>query len=481
MLKKGLKVALIAVLLLIAVLIVKTFLFSSRQLDVQPALLPEIKDAVSGHLSAAIRYPTISYWDAEKTDTAVFAAFHRFLAATFPKLYSTATVQSFNGHALLFKFEGKTAEQPFMLLAHQDVVPVDTTRWGKAPFGGENDGTYIWGRGTLDDKGSLMAILEAVELLLNEGYLFQRSFYLAFGNDEEVRGKGAAKIATYLENQGVTAECIIDEGLVITKGIVPMVNQPVALIGTAEKGAMSIKLSCELEGGHAAMPNNETAVSVLSKAIVNITEKRLKARITPPVNDFLNYLGPEVKWPVRIVFANQWLFKNIITGIYRQSNSGNALVSTTIAPTVIKAGVKDNVLPVYAEAIINMRMLPGESAEKVVKHLKTAINDDRVNIEFYGEVIEASPVSEINTGGFGIINKTIKEQYAGTLVVPTLMTAISDGRHYSKISKNIYRFAPYQMEEKDLPSIHGVDERIKIEDYKAMIRFYYRLIQNFNQ
>jgi carboxypeptidase PM20D1 len=479
MIKKILKLAGALLLALCAVMIVKALLLKSRQIEVPPLCIPEISDSAILRLAGAIQIPTVSFEDTTQIDPLQFIALHDYLEVNFPNVFSQLKQEKYNRFGLLFEWTGSNPKlNPIVLMAHQDVVPVVAGEWEKDPFSAENDGTFLWGRGTLDDKGALIAILESVEMLLSEGFRPERTIFLAFGNDEEIGGKGARAIATALSAKGVEAEYVLDEGMVITRGMVPMINKPVALIGTSEKGYLSVELSCDFEGGHSSTPKPETAISILSEAVSQVTKHLPETHFTDPVNNFIRYIGPEIPWPARIVFANQWILGGLIKKIYSQTPAGDALIRTTTAPTILQAGVKDNVLPTSARAIINLRLLPGDSSKKIITHLNNAINDKRVRIKAIGFLHEPAPVSPIHSAGFKIIQKSIRQTYPETVIAPTLMLATSDSYYYSGISKNIYKFAPYQLEPEDLARIHGNNERIKIDDYKQMIGFYYRLIRN---
>ena len=368
-----------------------------------------------------------------------------------------------------------------MLLAHQDVVPVDSSQWQFAPFKGLMDQTYVMGRGSLDDKGSLMAILEALEKMLSEGFKPRRSLYLAFGADEELDGKGAAAMAKWMLQLKLQPAIILDEGLVITNGMVPMIDKPVALIGTAEKGYASIKLSIVLAGGHSSAPGKETVITVLSQAVLDVTQKLPQTRICQAVDDFMDYLCPETAWPERIVFANRWLFNPLIQSVYKTTPSGSALVSTTAAATVFNAGTTDNMLPAEASAIINCRILPGETTQQLMERLTRLLDDPRIKLEFVSTRIDPSPVSPIENEAFKTLATTVRQQFPEALVMPNLMIATSDSRHYAKVCPYVYKFAPYNLSSNDLEGIHGSNERIKITDYEKMISFYAGLIQNFDE
>jgi carboxypeptidase PM20D1 len=322
--------------------------------------------------------------------------------------------------------------------------------------------------------------MEAVERLLTENYQPERTIYLAFGHNEELPGslEGASTIAAALKERGADTEFVIDEGYAVTQGMVPMINKPVALIGTSEKGYLSVRMTVEMEGGHSAYPEKETSITVLNKALNNIINHQMKARISEPVNEFIRYIGPEMPFYAKAIFANKWLFKGIILKIYQGGVTSNALVRTTTVPTIINAGIMDNVIPAKAEAVVNFRILPGETSSDVMGHLKSVISDDRVRLLEIDGHKEPAPVSPVDVPGFETIHKTIRQVYPEALVAPTMMLAASDSRKYIGVSKNIYNFAPIVVTSESMARIHGLNERNKIEEFRQGIGFYYLLIKN---
>lgn len=482
--KKLLLASLGLISILLLVIIIKTITFRSLQIGEEPASLPVFRAECTANLSKAVTFPTISHGEDLPIDSVAFRQFQQFLAEAYPLVHSSLKREVFSEYSLLYTWEGRNPGlKPVILMAHMDVVPEgETVDWEKPPFSGENDGTFIWGRGALDDKGSMVAMLEAVEKLISQGYIQDRTIMLAFGHDEEIGGsRGANMIASAIEERGVEAEFIIDEGLSISKGIVPMIDIPVASIGISEKGYLTLALTVEMEGGHSSYPEKESALTVLNEALYRIVNKPMKADIIGPVNDFLRFTGPEVSFLPRVIFANQWLFKGLILKIYQGSNAGNAAVRTTTAPTVFHAGIKDNVVPTKAEALVNFRIVPGETSGDVIQYLQKVISDDRVKISIAGLTQEPSPVSPINSYGFETIHKTVKQIFPEVMVNPMLVLGTTDSRHYAGVSSNIYRFGPQTLEQADLARIHGLNERISISDFKRSIGFYYQLIKNTNQ
>ena len=481
--KKVIRIILWLVAVIIIAVIIKSIMFRSKQLTVWETITPVAGIEAAERLAGAIRIPTISYEIGDPIDTAAFTSFREYLFSTYPTVHQLITPLVFNEFSLLYKWEGINPDlKPVVLMAHMDVVPAgDLDLWKKDPFSGEIEGDYIWGRGTLDDKGSLIQIMEAVEKLISEGFRPARTYYLAFGHDEELSGLlGAGSIASYLSGQGVDAEFVADEGMAVTIGMVPMMSQPVALIGTSEKGYLSVKLSAQMDGGHSSTPEPENAMTVIARAVTRLNNKQFKPRISEPVNDFIRYVGPEMPFYARAIFANKWLFKPLLLKIYTGSSSGNALVRTTTAPTIITAGVKDNVIPTTASAVVNFRILAGETTDGVLGHIRETVSDERVIVEALPGLKEPAPVSPTDTYGFRVIHKTIRQVYPEAVVAPTMMLASSDSRHYTEVSNNIYRFAPIIVSSEDMARIHGVDERVRTDDFLKGITYYYYLIRNSN-
>jgi carboxypeptidase PM20D1 len=485
MIKRILIAAFILLLIFIGVLIFNTQQFTSKQIGINPIDKSPGDEKAVERLSSAIKIKTISYDDPEKFDEKPFLALHKLLAKNYPIADSLLEKEVVNKYSLLYHWEGRNPNlKPAIFMAHMDVVPVEEEslkKWEVDPFSGAIMDGFVWGRGTLDDKINVIAIMEAIESLMKEGYAPERGLYIAFGHDEEISGKeGAAKIVQLLKSRNIDPEFVLDEGGILSKGLVPGIKSPVALVGVAEKGYTTVVLHIELEGGHSSMPQKETPITVLSKAVNKIVDNPFKATITPPVKGFIEYIGPEMPFLEKMIFANSWLFEPLIINIYQKTNSGNALVRTTTAPTIFKSGLKDNILPTEANASVNFRVLPGTTSKDVLEHVRKVIADDRIKISVGGFANEPSPVSGTNTIGFNAINKSIRETFPGTLVSPYLVLGATDSRYFAELTENIYRFAPFSVTSEDLNRIHGINERISIDDYHNSISFYQRLIKNMN-
>jgi carboxypeptidase PM20D1 len=485
MLKKILSLIIFILVVFAAYLLFNTFTFQSKQIHFESVKKIPLNDSIGEHLSEAIQIKTVSHENTKDFDSVEFEAFSRFLTDTYPLTHQKLEKSIINQYSMLFKWSGsnETLSSVF-LVAHLDVVPVpdnEIVEWSVPPFSGEIIDGVLWGRGALDDKVSVIGILEAVEYLLEQGHEPVRTFYLAFGHDEEVGGlNGARQIVAHLKSQGIQPEFVLDEGYSITQGLVPGVLTDVALIGIAEKGFASLNMSVEMDGGHSSMPGKETAIETIAAAITRLQANPLPAEICAPVQQFIEHVGPETRFQEKLVFSNNKLFKKAILSIYQKSGPGRAVVQTTMAPTIFNSGIKDNVIPSSASATINFRILPGTSISEVISHVKKSINDERIKIELKDFHSEPSKVSSTESKGYSLINQSIKEIYPDVITVPNLVLAATDGRYYGEICADVYRFSPIKLTQDNINTIHGIDELIPVDEFRDAIRFYVQLIKNCN-
>jgi carboxypeptidase PM20D1 len=485
--KKLLGGCLAGLVILTLVVLVRTTTFRSKQIEAGDAAAFQIDGkAAAGHLSAAVRFQTVSHQNSADFDAEAFEGFRAFLEATYPLCHEALEWQVINEQSILYKWPGADPEKkPILLLGHYDVVPIEPGTeqdWEHPPFSGEITDGFIWGRGTLDDKSSVLGVLEAVETLIGQSHQPQRTVYLAFGHDEEVGGReGAVRIADHLTAEGVELEFVLDEGMAITNGLVPGLASPVALIGIAEKGYVSVELTVETEGGHSSMPPPQSAVGILSAAVSRLEAHPMPGTLSGPIREMLLYTGPEMPFLHRAVFSNLWLFGPVVKQVLASSNATNASIRTTTAATVIHGGVKDNVLPSSAQATVNFRVLPGDTVDEVLDHVERAIGDPRIMIERLEWANEPSPISDTESASFRRLVKTIGQVFPEAVVAPTLVLGGTDSRHYTKVSENVYRFLPHRMNEEDLQRVHGLNERISLENYLEIIRFYAQLILNSDE
>lgn len=448
------------------------------------ASIPVDDAAAAQHLAEAVRFQTISTQDKAQFDGNAFHAFQAFLEKTFPAFHAALKCERVGEFSLLYTWPGSDATlKPLLMMAHQDVVPADGNtlkEWKHPPFEGTIADGYVWGRGTLDDKGSLMAIFEAVELLLRDGFQPVRTIYFSFGHDEELGNQnGATQAAELLKSRGVTLESVLDEGGSILDGLVPGVSAPIAAIGIAEKGYLSLELAVEAAGGHSSTPPRHTALGTLAKAITRIENNPAPADMAY-VEPFLLNIGPYTPLPQRAIMANLWAFRPLVQRMLSSVPEMNASIRTTAAPTMANAGVKENVLPSRATAVVNYRLLPGDTVESVRACARALINDDSVQLTLLGQPHEASPVSDVHSAAYRRIEQSLREVRgdADIVVAPCLTLGGTDARNFCSLTPNVFRFVPVPLDKAALHTVHGVNECIRIQHYADLIRFYAQYIRN---
>lgn len=488
MLKKLLLGLLTVVLVLVAILAVNTLRKGSRQLDVAPvAVLPVDEAGAAARLGEAVRLRTVSSRDDAALNADQFKLLHTLLQQRFPKTHAVLKREVVGDLSLLYTWQGSNPKaQPILLMAHQDVVPVapgTEKDWSVDAFSGQVKDGFVWGRGAWDDKGNLMAQMEAVEMLVASGYKPERTVYLAYGADEEVAGlRGAARIAALLKERKVRLDFVVDEGLLITEGIMPGLSKPTALIGVAEKGYLSVVLKMAATPGHASMPppKGTSAIAMMSAALKRIDDDQLPSGIRGVADQMFATVAPEMTGFARVALSNLWLFGPVVQKQLEAGASTNAMLRTTTALTIVHAGNKDNVLPGRAEATVNYRLLPGDTKAQIMERVKTqvtqATGSDKFELFALPGAVEASKVAPTDSAQYALINRTIREVFPGTLVAPGLMIGGSDSIHFGDISDHIFKFSPVRAKPEDLPRFHGTDERIASSNLTELIRFYHRLL-----
>ncbi len=478
MLKKLLKLVGVLFLALIVVLVVNTFRGNRVLPKYTVEGTPASNDTAALHLSQAIQIKTISFGDTLAIDTAEFIKFRSFLETSYPNVHTKLVRQSFNQFSYVYKWTGKdTSIQPYVLMAHMDVVPVETvaeSKWTVPSFSGTIKNDTIWGRGAVDDKVSVIAILESVEQLLKQNYTPNRTIYLCFGHDEEISGKRGAKvISNWLKEQNVKPALVLDEGGQIDTKHFKQLNRPFAVIGTSEKGYANFDLSVEIPGGHSSMPAAETAIDVLNKAILNIRAHSMEPAITPTMQELLNRTKTAESFGKRLVLSNLWLFKGLMISQLEKTKETNAMVHTTLVPTILHSGIKDNVIPTVAKATFNSRILPGQTSDDVLNFVIKAVNDDRVVIKKQTiSLMEPSPITSYDNPEFKKLEQIIYKTVPDVIVSPFLMIGATDSRYYRSFSDAVLNFSAVQ----DVKGFHGIDERIGKTDLNRMIFFYNQLI-----
>jgi len=432
------------------------------------------------HLAAAITFPTISHESTTEFDVAPFLALHAWLETTYPQAHRVLQREKIAAASLLYTWPGSDASlAPILLTSHLDVVPApDPESWTHPPFAGVIADGFVWGRGALDDKAGLVATFEALESLAGQGFRPRRTLLVAFGHDEEVGGEqGAGAITQRLEAAGVRAWFSLDEGMAIAEaGATTLTDLPLALIGVAEKGYLTLKLTARGAGGHSSTPPPSTAIGRLSRAVVRLEERPLPARTQGVVSDMLSAVAPHTGGIQRLVLAWPGLFGPLIGARLAKEPSTNALVRTTTAVTMIDGGIKANVLPREAAARVNFRLLPGDESAEVIEHVRRAIDDPEIEIEVE-TASEASPVADVESEAFALLSQVIEESAPDVIVSPALVVGGTDTTHYSKISDNGFRFLPIRFGAKDFERVHGRDERLSVENIRFAVTFFERLVR----
>lgn len=480
-------IAMLLLAVVVAVAAIVTFNavgLKSRQIAVAPlAVAPIDAQKAAERLAAAIRFRTISDASAPDQNADAFAGLHAHIAASFPAFHAAARREIVAKYSLLYTWEGSDPKAaPIALLAHQDVVPIAPGTegdWQAPPFDGVIRDGFIWGRGSWDDKGSLFGILEAAESLAKDGFRPKQTIYFAFGHDEEISGlRGAKAMADLLASRGVKLDFVLDEGLLILNGVLGGLNKPAALIGVAEKGYATLTLKVSATPGHSSLPPKETAIGMMSAALARLEQRQMPSQIRGPLLEMFDTLAPEMTPFNRAVLSNLWLFKPLVLRDFAKAPNTDAAIHTTTALTIFNAGNKDNVLPGKAEATVNFRLLPGDTEASVIDHVRRTIANDRIQIEPAPGNSNPPPVTGTTSFAYRALNQTIREVFPDVVVAPSLMVAATDSRNYTNVTDKIFRFFPVRAKAEDLNRFHGTNERLSIDNYADIIRFYRRLIQN---
>lgn len=446
----------------------------------------DYKDSVE-RFQKAIRIDTISYSEKDKIDYEKFKKYIELIKFSYKLVHQHLDLTMINEYNFLYEWKGKNEKlKPILLMAHYDVVPVeDESKWVHPPFSGDFDGKFIWGRGSQDDKLSMIGILESVEALLKEEFVPERTVYLAFGHDEEIGGYSGAKlIKQYFVKKKIIFEYVIDEGSIIAKGMFPGIEKPIALIGVAEKGHVNIEISVKGTGGHASMPPKHTAAGKIAKIVTLIEDNPMSARITNTLKNMLYVLGDYSSFAKKVIFKNSDLFKNLILKFFSNSPTTNALVRTTTAVTMLKGSSKENILPQSSYARVNIRLLYPDTVKSVIERLrkitkKVVKNEDEFDIRIVDEedISEASKEADLNSIGYKAIKEIVEKMVKDVIVSPFIVVGATDSRYYDDIADNVFKFMPVVMEKDDFKMIHGNNEKVKIEDFINVIRFYKELIK----
>jgi carboxypeptidase PM20D1 len=432
-----------------------------------------LPDSAVAHMSKAIQIATISPEDTTHIDSIHFNQFRTFLEQAYPLVHQHLTRTLIKNYSYVFEWKGTDSSLlPFILMGHYDVVPVEASAvklWTVQPFGGEVKDSTIWGRGAVDDKSNVISILEATEQLLRKGFTPKRTILLCFGHNEESTGTGAINIVKYLKSKNIKADLVLDEGGEITTDKIKDVKRPVAMIGVAEKGYVTFELSVEKAGGHSSKPDKETSIDILAKALFKLRSKQMPSSLQAPTREFLiRASGSSETFVNKLAMSNLWLFQSVVKKILTYTPEGDAMQRTTIVPTMLEAGVRENVIPTNAKAIVNSRILTGETTKQVQEFITNTIDDERVKIKITGDFnTEPSPATDINSPAFKMMEEAIYKTVDNAIPAPYIMLGATDSRVYREISNGVVNFSPLV----DSKGFHGIDERLPIKDFQRFINF----------
>ena len=461
-----------------AVILIRTLRFTPKA---QPQTTQEEvsfdKDAAIAALAQLIRCKTISYSDHSLEDDAEFEKFISLLPSLYPNVFNVCSFDRLPDRGLLFQWPGKTAGDPAIMMAHYDVVPVNEENWEKPPFDAIIENGCMWGRGTLDTKGTFNGVLFAADTLIAQGFQPEHDVYFAFSGGEEVNGKGAPNIVDWFEKNGITPAMVVDEGGAVVENLFPGVKQPCGLIGIAEKGMMNAQFRTISAGGHASAPKPNMPVDTLAKACVSVLGRPFKAHITKPVAEMFDTLGRHSTFLYRMIFANMWCFGWVIDLLGKLSGGEmNALVRTTVAFTQMEGSSARNVIPPEAKMVANMRLNPEDSIASALEYLKKTVNNGAVEVTAL-ESFEPSRISRTDCEGWDKVSAAVLETWPGCIVSPYLMVQCSDSRHYGRISDRVYRFSAMDLTSDERATIHGNNERVRLEGICRAVEFYIRLMK----
>ena len=461
----------------LAVVLIRTANFKPKpQPEISQEEVSFDKEGAVSSLAELVKCKTVSYSDHALEDDAEFEKLIAKLPGLYPNVFKACEFRQLPDRALLFRWPGKTAGDPAVMMAHYDVVPVNEEKWDKPAFDAIIENGIMWGRGTLDTKVTFNGVLYAANHLIGQGFQPEHDIYFAFSGGEEVNGEGAPNIVRYFREQGITPAMVVDEGGAVVENVFPGVSQPCGLIGIAEKGMINVQYRTLSAGGHASAPKPHTPVGILAQAVTKIENHPFKCHIDGPAAQMFDTLGRHSTFLYRMIFANLWCFGWVLDLLGKTAGGEmNALMRTTVAFTQMEGSSARNVIPPEATMVSNMRLNPADSVESALAYLRKTVKDDKVEITAL-ESSEPSPISETNCPAWDKVAASVAETWRGCIVSPYLMVQCSDSRHYGEISNHVYRFSAMDLSAEERATIHGNNERIRLETIAKAVEFYIRLL-----
>lgn len=464
--------------LLLAVVLIRTLCFKPNcQPTPETSEIEFEKDIAVAALQKLVQFKTVSYYDKSLEDEEQFEGFEKALKELYPAVFKECELTKFPDRALLFRWKGEKNDSPAVLMAHFDVVPCEEESWQKPPFSGIIEDGVMWGRGTLDTKGTLNGILYSANTLISQGFKPRQDIYFAFSGGEEINGNGAKNIVNYFREKGIVPAFVLDEGGAVVENVFPGVKGECGLIGIAEKGMINLEFEVSSNGGHASAPAPHTPIGELSAACCKVEATPFKMHITKPVAQMFDTLGRYSTPLYRTIFANLWLFKGVL-GLLGKLQGGemNALVRTTVAFTQSSGSSAPNVIPPTAKMVANLRLNPQDSVEGAKKYIKKTIGNENIKLNVLNAE-EPSRISRTDCEGYQKVASALCGTWKGAIVSPYLMVQCSDSRHWGVVSDRVYRFSAMDLTSEERRTIHGHNERIRLEAIYRTVEFYLRLIK----
>ena len=466
------------IVVFLAVILIRAAMFKPKLEEART--LEEIefdRDAVVKALAELVKCKTVSYEDHSLEDDAEFEKLIGLLPELYPNVAKTCEFRRFPDRGILYRWAGKEAGEPAVLMAHYDVVPVEEAYWEKPPFDAVIENGVLWGRGSLDTKVTFNGILSAAENLIAQGFQPKNDVYFAFSGGEEILAPGAKHIVDYFAAQGITPSMVVDEGGAVVEDVFPGVVGKCAMVGIAEKGQLNLKYSVKSGGGHASAPPKHTPVGRLSMACKAVEGHPFPMRLTRPVREMFDVLGRRSTFAYRVIFANLWCFRGVLDGICKSGGGElNALIRTTVAFTQMRGSKAPNVIPPEASMVSNIRLNPGDSVAFAQQYIRSAIKDENITLEDL-KSFDASPISRTDCEGWQRVKRAVEDTWRGCVVAPYLMMQCSDSRHYRDLSDRVYRFSAMDLTKEELRLIHGNNERIRLEVAERAVEFFLRLMK----
>lgn len=478
MLKIILLIFIAVILVFTAILLIRAAMFTPKEvLKPSGEKIDLDEKKIVTDMQEMLRCKTVSYNDKTLIDQQEFQKFRDLLPELFPEIHKHCERKFLGENGILYCLKGREEGRPTVLMSHYDVVPVEESQWDKPAFEGIVENGVIWGRGTLDTKGTLCGIMEAAEKLIKEGFTPKHDIYFAFSGQEEINGPSCPSIVDWFEENKISPAMVVDEGGAVVENVFPGVCEECALIGIAEKGLMNVEFRAKSNGGHASMPPVHTIVGELAQAVVEVENHPFPRRLTKPVREMLDVLGRQSSFLYKVIFANLWCMEGIFDRVCRKSGGElNAMMRTTCAVTKMESGKAFNVIPPRASVGMNLRLMPGDTVESAKAYLEKVIHNTSIEVAMV-EGRNPSAESDTTCEEWRQLSQAVCDTWPEALVSPYLMMACSDSWHYCRITDRVYKFSAMKLSKEERGMIHGNNERVPVATLLKTVEFYVRLMK----